>query len=715
MSAQDTSRPAWGPRQELKLLNHEQTRLDGPLKVSGRARYTHDVRLPGMSWGRVLCSPYPVVRPTLDLAAARAVKGVTAAIELTDGRRDGWTVWLGQPVAAVAAATPEAAEDGLRALAATWELGSWALTHDAALAQDAPRVHPQGNLRGSNEQGDLEAAAAALDACDVVVDATITIPVQTHASLETHGVVVDWDGGPQATIYASTQSTFSVAEDAARVLGLEAKNVRCVVEHMGGGFGSKFGLDLMGRIACLLARETRAPVHLMFKRADEFVAAGNRSGSYQVLRAGATADGKLRGLVASVHRMGGIGQGSHPGFPYIYDWEAAWCLRESVLTPTDASRAMRAPGHPQASFAIETVVDELAHRLQIDPVTFRMANVSDPVYHRQLERVAREIGWGEHPNRLGPPRELPERAVGIGFALSTWGSAGGPGCEVDVRIGRDGGVTSTVGAQDLGTGTRTYVASIVAEELGLPVTRVTPRIGDSTFGFCVGSGGSLTVPSLAPAVKDAAYKARLALAGRVADHWGSDPADVAFRDGEVVDARDAGRRMRFEEACALLGVNGLEVRGTFQPHLAGRGVHGAQAARVEVDTLTGETRVLDMVAVQDCGLPLNRTAARSQVNGGMIQGLSFGLWEERLLDPDLGLALNAGFEDYKIAGAMDIPRMRAFLDDEDTREQVLGIGEPPVIPGQSAVANAIFNACGVRLYDMPFSRDRIVNALARRG
>ncbi len=714
MSARrDDERPAWGPREELALLDHDLPRVDAPLKTTGRARYAHDVRLPGMLWARVLCSPYPVARPTLDLAPARALPGVVA-LELDDDRPQGFTSWLGQPVAAVAAPTPERAEDALRAIGVAWEPGRWAVTREQALAEGAPAVHREGNLRRRSERGDRAAAEAALAGCAASVEVTCTLPVQHHVSLETHGVVVDWRGGDEATVYASTQGTFTVAEDAAEILGLPASAVRCVVEHMGGGFGAKFGLDLPGRIACLLAREARAPVHLFFQRSDEFVAGGNRSGCWQTLRAGADAEGKLKAIVASVQRLGGVGTGSHPGFPYVYDVESAYVELASVHTATDASRAMRAPGHPQASFGIETVVDELAHRLGIDPLAFRKRNLSDAVYHRQLDRAAREIGWEEHPHRLGPPAALPARAVGIGFAVSTWGSGGSQGCQVDVRVERDGSVVAAVGAQDLGTGTRTYVAAIVAEELGLPLDAVAARIGDSRLGFCVPSGGSVTVPSLAPAVKDAAWRARRALAERVAERWGCDPSEVVFAGGEA-RGRDGGQRMAWPAVCALLGAGGLEVRGGFQAHLAGRSVHGAQAAKVEVDTRTGETRVLAMVAVQDCGLALNRLAARSQVNGGMLQGMSYGLWEERVLDPTLGLALNAGLEGYKIAGAMDAPRLTVILDDDDRREQVLGIGEPPVIPGHAAVANAIFNACGVRLLDLPLARDRIVSALAARG
>jgi len=701
----------------MRILNQEVPRVDGPAKVTGRAVYSHDVRLPGMLWARVLCCPYPVAKPALDLAPARAVDGAVAVIEVTDGRPSGWTRYLGQPVAAVAAETPEAADDALRAIGVSWELGDWVVDPEAALEEGAPVVVPEvgANLAHPREDGDEEAAMLLLDECDAVVEAEYVVPVQFHACLETHGVVIDYRGGNEAVVYASTQFTHGSAAEAARILGLAEKDVYTRVDHMGGGFGAKFDLDVPGRIACLLAKEAKRPVHLLLKRADEFLCAGNRSGNRAKLIGGASKDGRFRALVSDVHRHGGLGRGSYPGQPYIYSVEKHFTRMQSVYTHTDANRAMRAPGHPQASFGIESMVDELAWALKLDPLEFRKRNLADPVYHRQLERVAREIGWFEHPHRMGPQAELPEVARGIGFAVSTWGVRGRPGCQVDVRIDRDGSVTSSVGAQDLGTGTRTYVAGIVAERLGLRLEDVEARIGDSRLGFCVGSGGSTTVPSLAPAVMDAAHKAWEAIAAHAAQMLDSEAERMVARSSLVYDRDEPDRRMTWKEACATLGPGGIEVRGGYQPHLTGSGVHGAQAALVEVDTLTGELRVEKIVAMQDCGLPLNRTTTRSQVNGGVVQATSYALFEERLIDPVLGLAMNAGFEEYKLAGSRDVPEIVTLIDDEDQRQEAIGIGEPPVIPGHSAIANALFNACGVRLRSLPLTRDKIIDALARRA
>jgi xanthine dehydrogenase YagR molybdenum-binding subunit len=452
----------------------------------------------------------------------------------------------------------------------------------------------------------------------------------------------------------------------------------------------------------------------MLTRADEFLLAGNRSGARHELRGGASKDGKLVALAARVHKLGGLGGGSHAGMPYgVYAFELAASEIASVHTHTDASVAFRAPGHPQASFATETVVDELAYAAGVDPLTLRLENLAKEPHRRQLERAAREIGWDAHPHKTAPGGFEGGRATGIGFALSTWGGGGqANSCEVDVHVARDGSVSASVGSQDLGTGTRTYVAAIVAEELGLEVRDVEARIGRSRYPKANGSGGSTTAASLAPAVKDGAVKARLALLAHLAPLIGADAGALSIEPGRVV--APGGRALAWREACATLPEAGLTARGVFVASLQAQGVHGAQAARVEVDELTGALRVVKMVCVQDCGLALNRLAVKSQIQGGMVQALSYALFEERVIDAELGLMLNANLEDYKLAGTLEIPEMVAILDDADDRP-VIGVGEPPIIPGHAAIANALYNACGVRLRELPLTCDKILMALAERG
>jgi xanthine dehydrogenase YagR molybdenum-binding subunit len=705
----DADVPEWPARDALRQVDHNLPRIDGPDKVTGRALYTHDVRLPGMVFARVLCCPYPSAEVKIDTEPARAIPGVETVLVIVKDK----TRFLGQPVAAVAARTPEIAEDGIRALHVEWKPLPWCVDHAQATAENAPRVRKSGNREVGETSDDLDATKAELDKAAAVVEASYSVPVQHHAALETHGVVVDYRGGDEATVYASTQSTFSIAPDAATELGLKASQVTAIVQNMGGGFGAKFGLGTEGMMACRLAKELKKPVHLMLARADEFVMAGNRSGNRSTLTGGMASDGELVGLVTRADKLGGVGPGSYARQPYIYNVRKHFTEIASVYTNTDSSVAMRAPGHPQASFPMESMIDELAYKLGLDPLEVRKKNLKQPTYARQLDAVAAAIGWHDHPNRTAPGKNDGGLRVGIGFAVSTWGGGGRPECQVDVRVERDGSVSASVGSQDLGTGTRTYIGAITAEELGLELAEVHVEIGSTKLGRANGSGGSTTTASLAPAVEHAAWQVRRALAEKVAGALKTKPEQVRFAEGRAFDAEDASRGLSWKQACALLGSEGLAARGVWQKNLASSGVHGAQAAKVRVDTLTGRVEVLEMVGMQDCGLPLNRLAVRSQLNGGMVQSLSYALFEQRVIDRDLGLMLNANLEDYKLAAAQEIPEMLSMIDDADDRQAPIGMAEPAIIPGHGAIANAVFNACGARVRDLPLTPDKVLAALGR--
>lgn len=705
-----TDGPSWPARDSLRLLEHECERVDAPLKVTGAARYAHDQRPAGMLWGRLLLCPQPAARVRkLELAPALAIAGVRAAIGFDVER----TRYLGQPIAAVAADTPELAEDALRAIEVEYEEDGWVVDHAQATTEGAPQVGSRGNVIEDVSNGDEDAVRAELERAAFALERTYTVPVQHHSCLETHGVVVEWKG-ESAIVHASSQDTFAAMDGAPELLGLPASKVESRVEHMGGGFGGKFGIGVEGDAACRLAREAKRSVHLLLDREAEFLMAGNRSGAIQKLHGGVDADGKLVGLVAHIDKLGGLGRGSNPGQPYIYAVGKRALRMRYVHTNTDASRAMRAPGHPQASFAIESLLDELAYGIGLDLVEIRKRNTKDPVYHRQLERAATEIGWDRHPHRTRPG-PLPARgarpAVGIGFGLATWGGGGGPRCRVEVRIGKDGSVVALSGSQDLGTGTRTYLASIPAEVLGLPLSAVEARLGSSHYGPANASGGSTTAASLAPAVLDAAWNARTKLCAQLAPLLGTQPELLALEGGELVDRGPSGRRIAWSQACALLGAEGLSATGEWRAELASTGVHGVQAAEVEVDTDTGALRVKRMVAVQDCGLVLNRLAAKSQMHGGMIQALGYALSEERVIDPWLGIQLNASFEEYKLPCAHEIPEMTVILEDDP--RGVIGIAEAAIIPGHSAIANALHNACGVRIRELPLSPARVLTEIER--
>jgi len=701
----EDSGPGWGPNDKHALLNHPLTRVDGPLKVSGVARYTYDMRLPGMLYGRILRSPHAHARlVAFDSAAALRIPGVRSVIKgpLEEFR------FAGAPVAAVAATTPEIAQDALRALVVKYEVLPHVVKADDAMQPTSPKVlAEESNLQEKEKRGDLPKVEAAFATSDDIVEAEYRTPRIHHACLETHGMVVDYRGGDSADVYSSTQGTFTIPADAAAALGLPQSSVTAIVQHMGGGFGSKFGIGVEGMLACKLSKETKAPVKLMLTRSDEFVMAGNRSGSWQKLKAGVKKDGTITALQATQYRLGGLGGGSQAGQPYIY--RAGDFYREvfALHTNEDSSIAMRAPGHPQASFAVESLMDELAYKIGMDPVAFRKKNLRDEVYHRQLDRGAKEIGWAKrNPIAGGSPGP---RKRGMGCAVGTWGGGGNNQCKVDVTVARDGSVLVAVGTQDLGTGTRTYTRAIVAEELGLQLPDVKEQIGSSKLGAANSSGGSTTAASLAPSVKDGAIKARLAVAEKVAPLLGvAKPDDVTFANGNVTGG---GKTIPWKQACATLPAAGITAHGEWRSDLQARGVHGAAFAEVEVDVETGHVQAIKMVHVQDGGLPLNRLTMESQINGGMIQSLGMALWEGRVVDAELGMQLNPGFGDYKLPGCLEMPQLVPVIDDDDKREAVIGIAEPAIIPSLGALANAVFNACGLRVRELPITPDKILTGL----
>lgn len=710
--------PNWGPNNAHALLNKRLTRLDGPEKVTGKARYAYDARPKGMLHGRMLHSPHAAAVVTaIDLGPAERMEGVKAVISLL---KDNKTLkYEGDPIAAVAAITPEIAEDAIRAIKVTYDKKPHVVNHTQAIKDDAPEVYVgggKGNKRNTSTNGDKAAAEAALEASDATVELEFLMTMQHHVCLETHGVTVDFNGGNAATVYASTQWTHGIPNEAARTLGLKQGEVTSIVEYMGGGFGSKFGLDLPGSIACKLSKAAKAPVKMMLTRPQEFLAAGNRSGAWHKVKAGASKDGTLKAVVAEQYKLAGVDQGPFIPYPYIYKAEKSYREVSALHTNQDGSVAMRAPGHPQASFSMEGIMDELAYAIGMDPVEFRKKNTTDPAYHRQLDVGAKAIGWEKRPQKpgggeaTGPYKSLKR---GMGCGLATWGGGGGPSCKVEVFVKPDGSVAVESGTQDLGTGTRTYVRAIVAEELGLPPEAVVVRIGSSKYGPANPSGGSTTVASLAPAVKVAAYRAKTELFTKVAPTLGAKPEDLEAKDGKIVVTGKPDKSLNWKQACASLGAAGFSVLGEWQADLAGNGVHGAQFAEVEVDIETGKVRVVKMVGVQDCGLCLNRLATESQLNGGMIQALGHALTEHHVADPTTGNMLNATMEEYKLPGCFEMPELVPIVDDGDTRQVVIGMAEPAVIPGASAIANAVYSACGVRITSLPITPDKILDGLAK--
>lgn len=710
--------PSWGKRADLDVLNRDIPRIDGPDKATGRAVYTHDVRLPGMLYAAILRHPVPRARiESIDVAPAEALPGVVHVLQVKDAGDELRYSGDDSVLAVVSAETPDAARDGVRAIVVKAENLEPVVDPERAKQEDAPVVNyrrrAKSNIAGARARGDEGKVNEVLGASAKSVEISVEIPTQHHVCLETHGHVIHPKGeGERSVVYASTQMVSQHGGQLVRPLGYEdgqSDMVHVLTPHMGGGFGSKFGAGVEGMLCARIARETGRPVHLMLSRADEFTMGGNRSGSKQTLKLAADEEGKFTAIHVVAERRGGQGGGAFAGAPYQYEVPEVYLDAKSIKTAADSNRAMRAPGHPQASFGMESAVDMLAYETGVDPLTIRKRNLASTMQQRQLDRVAAEIGWDTHPNKLAPAALENGVGVGIGFGVCRW-SPGGRRARCNVTVRPDGSVVSATATQDLGTGARTYVAAIVAEELGLEVGQVTARIGDSDLPPNVASGGSVTTGSSAPAIKDAAHNAREALEALLVDVLGAEVGGYVWKGGRVHAASDPDRSLAWKEVCALLR-QPLEVSGQFQQSLYASGILGAQAAKVEVDTMTGRVKVLKMVAVQDQGLPLNRLALRSQINGGMIQALSYGLLEQRVFDKEDGYLLSDNMQLYKIAGAQEMPEMISIIDDSEERESVCGMAEAPIIPGQSAIANAIYNACGARMTRMPFTPDNVLTAI----
>jgi xanthine dehydrogenase YagR molybdenum-binding subunit len=705
---------SWPKVGEGRILGKGIRRLDGPEKVTGRAKYTYDVNLPGLLHARVLRSPHAHARiasaADVDLSAARRIPGVKAAINLVE--EGGRTLrYQGDEIAAVAAVTPEIAEDAIRAIKVKYEPLPFVVNEDKARQLGSPKVHSnrenvtagRGRTQGDADKGFTESTAT--------VEGEYTAQTRLHCCLETHGHACTWDGD-NLTVWASTQAVHGTREQFAEHFKLMPAQVRVITEHMGGGFGSKFGPNAEGIICAQLAKEANAPVKLLLTRWDEQMGNYNGPSAGVKIRAGASADGTLKAVDAQAWACGGVGGAGTPmnNGTYIYNAENVKAEAAEVHINAGSSAALRAPGHPQASFLMESMMDDLAEKLGMDPLEFRRKNDKNEVRNKEYTLGAERIGWNRRPKRAG--QGTGTMRTGYGVASSTWGGGGGPGTQVDLTIHRDGSVEVRVGSQDLGTGTRTYVAAIPAEEFGLELHEVTPKIGDSNYPNSGGSGGSVTTASVSPAVKMAAMDAKQKLFAALAGPMGVKVENLEAGDHKVFSKADPSKSLTWKQACARLPMSGISGHGEWNRDLAQGGVAGCQFAKVTVDTETGKVHIDRIVAVHDCGYILNRTATQSQIVGGVIQGIGQALYELRVMDDLTGRMLNPNFEDYKLPHSHEMPEIDCILYDNPTGK-VSGIGEPPVIPTAAAIANAVFNATGVRITSLPITPDKVLAALKK--
>ncbi|MGZ4482636.1 MAG: xanthine dehydrogenase family protein molybdopterin-binding subunit, partial [Gaiellales bacterium] len=718
--------PEYDPEHPPRVVGDPAPRVTARQRVTGTAVFTSDVRLPGMLEAAVLRSPHANARViSLDLDAARSVPGVRAVAGPGDvPEYEGDRVLVDEPpfagaaIAAVAADSREACRLALEALAPSYQVLGFVADLDGAL-----EAHQFTEEPAEAERGDVEAA---MSGCEVVVEAEYHSPAQMHNCMETHCAVADWrpDG---LTVWSSTQAIYQGRSQLAKAFGLELERVRVICEFMGGGFGSKFGIGPEGVLAAELSRRAARPVRLVFSRRDENVAAGFRPPARMSFMVGADREGRLRAIEASAVMGMGVEGWAFPILEPVKSLYACENVHTMVLPAKQhlgPAAAFRAPGVMEGTWAFEQVLDELAERLDIDPLELRRRNHTEvdpgsgrPYSSKRLlecyDRAAELAGW-ENRDQL---RSGGRVRRGMGMASQYWWGGGGPPAYADVRLGSGGRPIVTVGIQDLGTGTMTACAIIAAERLGLPVDSVTVLAGDTSRApHGPFSGGSMTLASIAPAVRAAGHQVRTQLLDLAADMFEIAGADLTLVDGEVRSA-DGTMQRPIGEVIDKLGNAWIVGTGSRGPNPQGMAVNtfGCQIAQVAVDTVTGRVTVERLVAVHDVGRIVNPMGARSQALGGILQGIGFALMEERVVDPTTGTVVNAGLEDYKVPTIADLPEVVCeFVGTPDPHlpTGVKGLGEPPIIPTPGAIGNAVAHALGVRLRAAPYTPRRVLEALS---
>jgi xanthine dehydrogenase YagR molybdenum-binding subunit len=737
--------PDSGSWRETKVVGSRQQRVDAYERVSGTAVFPHDLLLPDMLHGALLRCPYPHAKVlSIDTSEAEKMPGVQTVITAkTPGADMPWYErrgkaygrlfdnhcrHQGEEVAAVAAETPLQAADALRAIKVEYEQLPFVVDDNEALAADSPPVQEGGNRVGDPSIGGRGDVVAGFAEADVIVERTYTTPCQIHAPMEPHGSVAKWDGN-RLTVWDSTQGVFGIQEGLSRALGLPMSNVRVIGHYMGGGFGAKLEMGKYTVCAALMARITGRAVKLFLTREDCFLVTGNRPGNRISVKLGASKDGTLTAIEYS-------SLGSTGAYPYhantstmaayLYQCPNVRTEDTTVFTNAGKARPMRAPGFPQCAWALEQAIDELAAKLEIDPVKFRLRNLPEKAQIQDgipytsnelaacLSKGAESFGWWEARDRK------PEES---GSSSGFWGYSGGPPSTVIVKLFADGSVNLNMGASDIGTGTKTWAAMIVSEELGVAVDRIQIEHADTgTTQYATASGGSKTVPSDSPAVLAAAVAVKEQLLRHAAEQLEVSVDDLEMQNLELVSKTDPEKKLPVTEV-ERLGRQGVIVgTGYRDPNPEGKITwpFAAQFCEVEVNTRTGEVRLLRFLGAHDSGRVLNRLTFDNQVFGGIAMGVGFGLTEERVLDRQTGTMANANFHDYKVPTIMDVAASHACLpidqpDNEFTSTGAKGLGEPATIATAAAIANAVADAVGIRLADGPITPEKLLEGIHAQG
>jgi xanthine dehydrogenase YagR molybdenum-binding subunit len=780
----------WPDADHRTLIGKRTTRVDSPAKVSGRAKYTYDVKRPGMLFGKMVRSPYAHCKVvSIDTSAAEKMPGVKA-VHIVQG--PGAQIhWAGDEVVGIAAVDERTAEDAARAVVVKYEklphLVNDAEPPKGAAEEQGPlsvddledmfdnqvperemikqiqqygisfkptedmlkeakddgapdsiidavrnaQVHegaaarPKSNYQkaAAITQGDPDKA---FSEAEVSSEGLYGIPVITHCCLESHGSISEWTAPDQLFVHISTQNVSGIAAQMAEPLKLPATNIRVHQDHIGGGFGSKFSPDRWGIVTAILSQKAGGkPVRLMLERDAELEVAGARPSAYAHVKLGAKKDGTVTVWQSESWGTGGPGGGGMPPIPYVFSIPNQRKEHTAIRNNIGPARAWRAPNHPQAAVITMCAMEDLAAKLNMDPLELFQKNLSitgarNQNYAEELGIAADLMGWKQkwHP-RPGSVPTGPAR--GVGLSMHTWGGRG-HNSDCDLTIHPDGSVDLKMGTQDLGTGTRTSILVVAADTLGIPMDAINLQIGDTQYPPSGGSGGSTTIGGVSSSTRRAAVDARDALFAKVAPALGTQPDQLECVNGTVRMKADSSKSLSWKQACAKMGAMPITIRGknpdrNKPPDLTNSGVAGVQMAEVEVDPETGIVQVKKMVAVQDCGLVVNLKTAVSQCLGALIMGISYSLFEEKIMDPTTGIMLNPDMEYYRLAGLNDIPELVVHMMTGKGYDErgVIGLGEPPVISPGAAISNAVANALGVRVPFLPLTPDRVLSAIAQKA
>ncbi|MGA7328479.1 MAG: xanthine dehydrogenase family protein molybdopterin-binding subunit [Rhodomicrobium sp.] len=740
--------PPLAPNSELLVIGKPALRHNGRAKVTGATQFTVDVKLPGMLHGRILRSPLPHAKiGAVDIAAAMKHPGIGAVLAIANTYAPSGAAvrYAGTPVAAVAAISIDAAEEALQLIRVDYHALPFVASMDEAKNAGAPLVHDEqsapkghvsgfpaapnlplnGNVRGPLliNRGDLEKGFA--DA-GIIVEGEYSTQVQTHCCLEPHGIIADWraDG---LTVYMSTQFTAGVRHELADAFGLPIGRVRVIVDGMGGGFGSKSTLGNYGRIAVELSRQAHAPVRLILTRPEEQVDSGNRPSTWQRLRIGARHDGTLTAISQESYGTAGVTVGAGVGniAEALYSCPNFQSAQHDVFINAGPGCAMRAPGNAPAAFGLEQAIDELAERLSLDPLELRNRIDPSPVRREERRIGAERIGWHL---RSAPGTDPGLIKRGIGVAQSLWGANVQINSACEVRVLRDGSVEALSSVQDIGTGVTTVLAQTVAEVFGLRPEDITVRTGDTEFPSGPPSYGSRTTASITPPARTAAWHVLRSLFREAGPMLNAKADELMALGGLILVRGDPNRSISFRDAAARLRTDRISAvasraddyggfrRNMGEAALAQQDLGGVQFAEVAVDTETGVIRVERVVAVQDCGRPMNPKQIESQVHGGVLMGLSYALFENRILDQNTGRMVNPNLEQYKLVGPQETPHIEVVILENyqgQSATDAYGIAEPSNIATAPAIANAVYNAIGVRLHSLPMTPAAVLAALGK--